>query len=60
MKFADLSLGQRNDLYAKEAEALEKASHIFLIARQSVQRLRHHDIKRTVSRTLEQGLISWP
>ena len=44
MKFADLSLGQRNDLYAKEAEALEKASHIFLIARQSVQRLRHHDI----------------
>jgi len=39
VKLADLAFGQRHDPHVGVAQPLEKASDVFLIARQSVERL---------------------
>jgi hypothetical protein len=39
MKLADLTFRQRDDLDAGEGEALEDRCRVFLIARQTIQRL---------------------
>ena len=51
MQLADLAFGQRDNANAGEAQALKQRRHVFLVARQPVQRLRHHDVKGRLART---------
>ena len=56
MKFADLALGQRDDLHSRELQTLEQGGHVSLIAGDAVQRLGQHDVELPGLGVAEQGL----
>ena len=45
MQLADLALGQRDQLDAGEAQLLEQAGDVLLVAAKPVERLGHDDVE---------------
>ncbi len=53
MQFADLALGEGNDLDAGEAQPLEDGGYVLLVAAQPVERLGYDDIEPAIPRSGE-------
>ena len=58
MQLADLALGQRDDRHAGEAQLLEEAGDVLLVAAEPVERLGQHDVEAARLRVLQQRLDS--
>ncbi|MGB2715414.1 MAG: hypothetical protein WBC51_14630 [Vicinamibacterales bacterium] len=52
----DVALGQRDDVHAREGEALEQTGRVFLVAAESIERLGEDHIESTVQRIAHQRL----
>ena len=60
MQLADLALGQRHHLDAGEGETLVQSGDVLLVAGETIERLRDHDIECAGARVLKELLISRP
>jgi hypothetical protein len=56
VQVCDVSLGERDDVHAGECETLEESGGVLLVATESVQRLRKHDVDLLVQRFSHQCL----
>jgi hypothetical protein len=57
VQLSDLAVRQGDDAYASEFEPLEQCRHVGLVARQTVESFRYHDIKFLIVGSLDQSLI---
>ena len=58
MQLGDLAVGKGDDSNASEFEPLKQCGDVGLVARKAVESFRHHDIKLTLLRRLDQSLIT--
>jgi hypothetical protein len=58
MQLADLTLGQGQQLYAREGQVLVEGGDVFLVAGKAVQRLRQDQIQLTCPRIFEKLLVA--
>jgi hypothetical protein len=60
MQLGDLTLGERQEPHAGEAEVLVKRGDVFLVTRKTIKCFGHHDLEGAASGILEQILVAGP
>jgi hypothetical protein len=58
MQVRDVTLGERDDVHAREREAFEQAGRVFLVAAESIERLGENHIELMAERIAHQRLKS--